>query len=279
MPVLSSEALALIAIMDRQYREIRALEAQHGILGRDGDFRPRIEHYQDAVRALTSGDAGAPGKHGRLAVERLAYDLSILRQIIGKPTVAGRGAGHLSPHSDLAATDAPGSARAVPREAKQRLSELYRTYTVLFAALFAEKADRDATARADEAAQLVEECQELRELLAKMGRGEASLPQLLAAVAQVEDDQLRVLVTAQLTAPPDAHKIAGMREKLGQAADALKKESKTVDEAALHYATGRLAVYEEAKDVVKSLATDGMNLAGKFVEDALSRAGAQQRGR
>ena len=67
---------------------------------------------------------------------------------------------------------------------------------------------------------------------------------------------------------------------LGQIEHGLNKEKKQVEQSHLSYATGQLAVYEESKDTVKRLASQGLNLAGKFLDNAMQAAGkGQGRGR
>ncbi|MFO0109587.1 MAG: hypothetical protein ACK52W_03515, partial [Alphaproteobacteria bacterium] len=75
---------AILTLMQGKYEHILPIEAEWGIRFEEGDMRPRIEHFHDAVRALTSG-ADIFDKASRLSVEHLAYDLSQLRQIQSRP--------------------------------------------------------------------------------------------------------------------------------------------------------------------------------------------------
>lgn len=279
MPTLTSEAAALISLMDRQYREIREIEAAHSIMGREGDFRPRIEHYQDAVRVLTSGTDEALSKDSRLSVERLAYDLALLRHITAKPLTAGRGQGHFSPHTDVAVAGEPGSG-GMPREERQRLGQIYKDYTVLFAAIFAEKADRNADARTEEANATIADCHELQELLEGLAKGQVNVAEVVAMAQHVENTDLRKAINALLQQKNMQKAILQQAaERLKTSAKGLDKEIHDINKAAMSYATGQLAVYEESKDTVKRLAASGLNIAGKFVENAMAQAQAHSRGR
>jgi hypothetical protein len=93
----------------------------------------------------------------------------------------------------------------------------------------------------------------------------------------VERDDLRERIQAML-----ARKVLSAREKqealamLAQVERGLDAEKKRVEQSHLSYATGQLAVYEDAKDTVKKLASQGLNLAGKFLENAMQQAGRGQ---
>ncbi len=280
MPTFSSEAQSLISLMDRQYREIRRIEAEHSILGREGDFRPRIEYYHDAVRALTSESDNHLSKDSRLSVERLAYDIAMLRHICAKPQSAGRGQGHFSPGAELAAPDAAAGGSGMSKDDRNLLAQTYKDYTVLFAAIFAEKADKNATSRIEEANSAIEDCHTLQELLDELARGDIQVAEVVAMAQHVEHDGLRNAIN-QLLQQKGLQKAVLQQAsgRLKETARGLDKEIKELDKAALNYAGNQLLAYEESKDTVKRMAGEGLNLAGKFVENAMARAGNQHRGR
>lgn len=270
---------ALISLMDRQYQEIRAIETDWQILGQQGDYRPRIEYYHDAVRALTAG-VELHSKESRLSVERLAYDAAMLRHIQGKPLTAGRADHHQSPHMDVALGGGSSSSGQPDRELRQRLAQLYKDYTVIFVAIFAEKADRNADNRTEEINALVEDCHTVQELLNKLARGEVTPEQVLHAVQHLENDKLRTALTQLLhNKKPKSQEIANGIATLKQATQAMDKEIKAIDQAAMSFSTTQLAVYEDAKDTVKRMANAGLNIAGKFVENAIAQASDRGRGR
>lgn len=96
----------------------------------------------------------------------------------------------------------------------------------------------------------------------------------MGELMHVERDDLRERVQAML-----ARKALTAREKqealalIGQIEKGLAEEKKRLDQSHLHYATGQLAVYEEAKETIKRMQQQGLNLAGKFVETAMQSAG------
>lgn len=276
---LNEKDRALLGLMDRQYQEIRAIETDWQIMGLDGDFRPRIEHYHDAVRALSSG-AELYSKDSRLSVERLAYDVSMLRHIQAKPFTYGRSDQHFSPHGELQVNTGGKADSGPDRETRQQLAQLYKDYTVLFVAVFAEKADMNASNRTDEINSLVEDCHTLQDLMQKLARGEVSVAEVMAAAQHIENDQLRRNMLHLLSQKkPREQDISSGLTSLKNAMSAMDKEIKAIDQAGMNFATAQLAVYEDAKDTVKRLVSSGLNVAGKFVENAMAQSSGKGRGR
>jgi hypothetical protein len=56
------------------------------------------------------------------------------------------------------------------------------------------------------------------------------------------------------------------------------KQIKTIEQAHFSFATGQLAIYENAREVVKKMAVSGMNIVGNFVESAVQAARSGGRG-
>ena len=129
----------LINIIQNKYAEISEIERKFGIFGIDGDFRPRIEHYHDAIRAIDNDVADGLNRNSRLSAERLAYDVEMLRQITARPTVAGRGEHHLSTQNEVALNQQLAENINPDAADKRKLTALYRDYTVFFIALLLEK--------------------------------------------------------------------------------------------------------------------------------------------
>ncbi|MBY0355971.1 MAG: hypothetical protein K2Q12_09635 [Rickettsiales bacterium] len=276
----SQEQTTLIQLLDRIYGDIRAIESTYHIFGQEGDFRARIEYYHDAVRAVGQAEDDGLSKHSRLSAERLAYDVAMLRHIQAKPMTAGRGQQHHATSTALTRAGQPSAVAEPSREERQALKQRYKDYTVLFVALLAEKADRNAQTRTEDANVIVTDCATLKNLLAKLQRGEIALRDVMASVEHLEHDELRKALRTLLSMgklnPKDVAQASGKLQDAQVAADA---EIKKIDQAMHHFATAQLAVFEEAKDTVKSLASQGMNIAGKFVENAMRQAQGQGRGR
>lgn len=276
-----AEQAAIIELMHGKYSQLLPIEAEWGIRLHEGDWRPRIEHFHDAVRALTSGSADLYGKTSRLSVENLAYDLGQLRQIQGKPVglinrATEKSAGTAVIKKGEAGANIP---KTPPQAVRGQLVSLYRDYMVFFAALFAQAADLNFQSRMESAEQSQADLRLIEEVMGKLVAGKVSTAEALNELMHVEEDQLRERISGLL-----AKKGISAREKqeamalMAHIERGLAEEKKRLDTAHLNYATGQLAVYEEAKETIKRLQQQGLNLAGKFVENAM-RGQGQGKGR
>ena len=277
----ASGKAALIPIMSGQYEQITAIETRYGIRFKEGDMRARIDYFHDALRALTSGEADIYSPHSRLSVEHLAYDLAQLRQIQAKPLMVGiidpkRAA---ASRGELVPEHQAGSMNVGPdRATRQELAQLYKDYTVLFAALFAEVADMNYQSRNEEMDTAVEDIGLVEQVMDQLKKGIITQEQAQAAIAAVENDQLRAQMQKLLAQKLGAKEQNTVKEKLDAVESQIADDKKRIDAAHLNYATGQLAVYEDSKDTVKRLAAQGMNLAGKFVENAISKGAGKGQG-
>ncbi len=168
--------------------------------------------------------------------------------------------------------------RMPPSGTRMDLAALYCGYTVFFAALFAEVADRNYFSRSDVIDESVTDIGLVEQVLDQLISGQITQAQAMQELMHVERDDLREKLQAML-----ARKGLSAREKqearamLGTIEKGLAQEKKQLEAAHLNYRTGQLAVYEDSKDIVKQLATQGLNLAGKFVENALGKGAGQGR--
>lgn len=276
MAIGGESQAAIIELMHGNYQRILPIEMEWGIRLHEGDMRARIEHFHDAVRALTSGQADIYAKNSRLSVEHLAYDIALLRQIQNKPVGTINRATEKSTSSALVRQGEAGATqtRMPPQGVRSELATLYRDYTVFFAALFAEIADRNFQSRSDAIDSSVADVGLVEEIIGKLIAGKMNTAQASQELMHVERDDLRERLQAML-----ARKNLSAREKqealalIAQIEKGLSSEKKKLDAAHLNYATGQLAVYEDAKETIKKLANMGLNLAGKFVEQSLRGAG------
>lgn len=273
------EQEAILNLMHGKYERILVLEAEWGVRFSEEDMRPRIEHFHDAVRSFTSG-ADMYGKHTRLSVEHLAYDLAMLRQIQERPLGNINRATEKSLGSALIKLTAGKAPPKLPPQAvRQDLAQHYRDYTVFYAAMFAPVADLNFKSRQDQGEQQIADVGLVEHILEQLANGQMDIDTAQAELNHVEMDDLReriqaLLASKKLTAKEKQEALA----MLGKVEKGLKDEQKRVDDAHTSYVTGQLAVYEEAKDMVKKLAGAGLNLAGKFLQNAMAQAG-QGRGR
>lgn len=265
---------ALITLLNRIYEDIRAIESDWDLRGENNDFRPRIEYFHDAVRAMTSGDHSG----NRLSVEFLAYDISMLRHIQANPMVRPKSKMPLSPKTDVM-LPAKVSRDAKPdRAIKQQLAELYTNYSVLFVALLSDAADRNYYSRVEENNTEVAEIATLEN--AVKSKKDSTIDIEALAEQYIDDPDLLNKILAQFgSAKKKRLPATEAQRKLKEMMQQSDKNIKTVEQAHFTYVTAQLAVYESARDVVKKMAVQGMNIVGQFVESAVAEAARGQRGR
>lgn len=270
---------SILALIARTYNDILAIEEQFKLLVGGGDYRARIDYFHDAIRAYTSGDTAHREKGGRLNVEFLAYDLTSLRYIQSMPLAS------FKPHEQhMGSPDtgviSMGSGQELAtvkqarpdRKVREQLAELYQTYAVMYAALLKPFADNDYHDRIDDLMQDNAELKALKDQLAALADGKGSLNEAANLANHVNDDNLQKLMITFLQ-----QKRYKNREDTQKLMAALKlqqekndKEIRAIEDAHLSYATGQLAVYEGSKDMLKKMASQGMNLVGKFVEASIN---------
>lgn len=254
--------------MTQLYERIYETESQIGLWAGEHDHRPRIERFHDAVRAYTSGvspyDAGS-----RLSIEQLAWDISMLRSIQANPLTPMPKSKRQSASQEVAirrknSVSEHENPRANARALRGQLAEHYRNYAVMFTALLAETADMNHASRMEEKDMLVEEMANLR---ANLSGKTTNLQQLAGASihdAELLNDALRILPKGTLTADQAV-------AALNNAMRAIDSQQQRLEKAHLSWLSGQLAMYEQGKEVVQQLMRSGMNLAGKFLQDAMSR--------
>lgn len=260
---------SLVAILLRYWEEISALEQEFALVVGKGDMRARIDYFHDAIRAFTT-EHRSKAMQSRLCVEQLSYDVRCLHYIASQPLASiTHDAHHLSP-STMPAVIAPGLVgvkRKMDRETKQRLQELYEQYGVLFAALLKATAEHDAQERID---QLNDEVEEINAVIHAIST-QASTQQIVVLIQHLSDETLRQNLLLLL--PQIKGKSAGALQALiaKLRANIQKNDAKIkgIDQAQHQYATTQLAIYENAKDMLKKMAGQGMNLVGQFVESTL----------
>lgn len=277
MKLSASEQESLTALLTRIYLDIRDIEEQFQLLAGEADFRPRIEHFHDAVRAFTGKDPRETERGGRLAVERLAYDVSCLRYIQSAPLAPFKPQGaNLSPNTSIVKAE-QGLVLKTPRAdraTRERLSELYQHYGVLFAALLKPFADADYHERVSDLNEDVREINAITQQLDAIMKKKGNAEQLVAAVHNLEDDEMRVLLMQfvqqqRYRKKDDVKKLVQLLK-----AESGKKDKRIagIETAHMNYVTTQLSIFEDSKDMLKKMAERGMNLVGKFVEASLAES-------
>ena len=164
-------------------------------------------------------------------------------------------------------------AKRPDRVTKERLSDLYQHYAVLFAALLKPMADRDHKDRVSDLNHEVATIKDVMSKLQAVGQGKGNVSQLSSAAAHLEEEELHHLVTTFIQQQKYKNKddIKKLVQFLKNHAASKDKIIATLDAAHMDYALAQLSVYEESKDMLKKMAQQGMNLVGKFVQDAMAK--------
>lgn len=274
MKLSRGEQESIVGLLTRIYHDICELETQFRLLIGEGDFRPRIDYFHDAVRAFTNANPKERESGGRLSVEYLAYDISCLRYIHAMPLAPFKPhAANLSPSTEIIKLDQQLAPMAVKpgRVEKERIAELYQRYGVLFAALLKPLADSDFNERADDLNHDVEHIHTLQQKCEAVLEGKGRESDIEALLGHLDDETLRLEVLALLRGKGKGKdEIKKLIQLLKERSKAKDKEIAGIEAAHLNYALGQLAIYEESKDMVKKLAQQGMNLVGKFVESSIA---------
>lgn len=275
---------ALISIMNATYQEVREIEFAHGLRVGDTDFRPRIEHFHDAVRVLSHQPEHMYYPNTRLSVENLAYDMACLRYIQDRPLAKlahdapvpqlrnpPPGIAKLPPAPD-SVQEPVGASKAVPPNVKIDLAAHYRSYAVMYAALFAETADMNFQTRQNENDTAVQDMAQVEQMLKKVERGEMKIEQVTEMIQQLENPQLRKqLMTLLQRKAKRSEKYAAMQAMLQNQMNAVDMQTKSMDKAHMNFLSGQMLMYQESKDLVRKLSAQGMGMAGQFLENALSQ--------
>lgn len=274
MKANKAQQQAVLTVISRIYEQIRGGELALGIQVSPRDYRPRIEYFHDAVRALTQGAASGYEKTGRLSVESLAWDASQLREISNNPIARNVVRSPGSAKTDLVVQGAGGTQPRTEGEARYLLMDLYKNYTVLFVALLADSADKNFMNRQGENNAQVEDMAALMDAIRSAGKGEVDMAALIAE--NVADPELRAKLMAQLKGTRKAQQAGEQMKTAIREKDA---ETARIDKAHMHYLSSQLMVYEQSKDLVKKMLREGVNVVGDFLASAMAEAAGKGRGR
>ena len=277
MILSDAEKHEITKLLTRIYQEILAIETEHELLAGEGDMRQRIEHFHDVVRLVFSEDTAAIEGSPRLSTEMLAYDMQCLRYVQQQPTAPFKAGGHKRSASTDLTTTTPNittTPKRISRTQREQLSRLYQHYAVLYAALLKPVADNDFE---DRMHHLDEDVRDINSLIDALENSAPNASQIAGLAAMIEDAQLRSEMQAFLQA-------GGLQKKstVKKLITYLKQRKKdkdaaisALDKAHMGFATSQLAVYEHSKDLLKTLAEKGMNLIGKFVQNAVEQTQRQ----
>ena len=258
---------ALLQLLTRLYEQIAHHETGLNIVVSESDYRPRIERFHDAVRVYTSdGDATfRPG--GRLSVEYLAQDVSLLQALSENPLAPMHTHRRQSASTAVVAQGSQSSSSALRYE----LADSYQRYAVLFVALLAETADMNYQTRTDEKNAQVEELAALQHTARTQGADNQAVAFDEMLQNYLLDEELRARLRAnkrrkkrRMIALPD------FDEMLEEEMQAIDAQISRIEDGHTTFVMKQLLLYQRSQEVVKRMAQEGLNIAGKFVEDAMS---------
>lgn len=283
---------ALMKIMNATYHDIRAIELEHGLSVGGTDYRPRIEYFHDALRVLSHQPEQMYVERTRLSVEHLAYDMSCLRYIQERPLAklnhedpAPRMRN--APVQHLLLAPPPGAVmepvqqpKPVPPTTRAVLADHYRSYTVMYAALFAESADINFQTRSSENDVGVEDMAQIEQMLQMLEQGTIAPERVEEAIQHIENEQVRqqLMMLLHNKSMKKREKMNAMKMLLQQQMQALDMETKAMDKAHMSFLTGQMLMFHDAKDLVRKLSGQGLCLAGQFLENAMSQAAGRGQG-
>ncbi|MDG1287231.1 MAG: hypothetical protein P8P30_06655 [Rickettsiales bacterium] len=259
---------ALVPLLGELYGRIYHAEVEIGLWAGENDHRPRIERFHDAVRAYTN-NMSPYASGSRLAIEQLAWDISMLRSIQSHPLTPMPKSQRKSADTGLAvrksnAVGSHGNARVAASAHKKQLGDDYRHYAVLFTALLATTADLNHQSRMDDKDAVVEELANLRASIT----GKTVNLHALAA-QKIYDPQ--VLLEIQSLLPKGTIGTGEALVAINRLLQKTDSDQDKLDKAHITWLSGQLAMYEQGKEVVQELMRQGMNLAGRFLQDTMAR--------
>ncbi len=281
MPIRAEEQDAILSLLHSKYEAILAIEAPWGIRIHEGDMRPRIEYFHDAVRAYSAGDS-ADGKDSRLSVERIAYDVAQLHAIQDKPMGSLNRATEKSPSGALIKTGAglmtPSAAKTPPASVRAEMKQHYKNYTVFFITLLGEPADRNYFSRCEEMDETVADIGLIETILKQIASGRLTQKQAQEELGSITHDALRTRMQGLL-----ARKTMSASEKqdavalLSQVEKGVHTQRSNLDKSHLQMATTKMNIFHDSKDVVKELMNSGLSVAGKFLQASMQQASGKGR--
>lgn len=274
MKLSATEQRAIVGLLTRMYHDLVVIETEYSLLAGEGDYRPRIDYFHDAVRAFTDENPQGREPGGRLSVELLSYDLSCMRYIQSMPLSPFKPhAKPLSTGTLLISAQPPGliaKPKRPDRATRERICELYQHYAVLFAGLLKPFADKDYLERTEN---LNQDVQDITSLIPAL-EGKINPDRLADLVHHLEDDVLRAELLAFLNAQKQKKKdeirklVQTLKDKIAKK----DKEIAAIDAAHMNFVVAQLGIYEASKEVIKKMAAQGTNIVGKFVESSLAQA-------
>ncbi len=164
------------------------------------------------------------------------------------------------------------------------LADAYDRYTVMFAAMTADTVDYHYKALLDDLdQQVIDVAALIREIEAlERGGNKLELHQLERMVRELENEELKrrlLELLEKYKADTSGNATLNATEAANQVMDEVDQQIDKLEQAHFDFLATQFTVYEESQDVVRKLAGQGLNIAGKFVEAAAAMAAARQQDR
>lgn len=167
------------------------------------------------------------------------------------------------------------------------LAKLYEKYALLFAAATSEPVDKDYKDKKEEMDGTIADVALLIEIAQEMSGQKFDEAMIDDLAAYCESDKGYEEILAVLL-----HRLAQERKKKQDAlsanavvqsleglTQAVESQASTLEKAHFSFLSSQLSVYEASKDLVKKLAQQGLNLAGRFVQSETTRSTGRGTGR
>ncbi|MEZ5692221.1 MAG: hypothetical protein R3D71_11250 [Rickettsiales bacterium] len=265
----SKDHEAIASLLTRLYFEILEIEKKFSLTIGGGDMRERIEYFHDAIRCFISEDYN----NTRLNVEMLSYDLRCLRYIQSNPLSTFKDDDpSLSPSSDIMTnninidikTDRP------DRETKNQISSLYKNYAIMFSALLKPIADKNHKDRLDD---LDNDIGDIKQIIDQLEQQKDININMIIKIAQnLSEANLRIIIVKfiQEKRYKNINELKKLISHLKNIIEQKERNIKKIEDNHLAFASSQLIIFESSKDLLKELASRGMNIVGKFVEASIA---------
>lgn len=163
-----------------------------------------------------------------------------------------------------------------------RLADAYEHYAVLYAAALAPEVDKSYKEQKALLDTVVSDSYALLKLIERLEKGDEKLEiyQLERLVKEVDNPEMKARLAAVLAAQrvDRISSSGGLKGALNGVMQQAEQELDALEKAHFQFLSSQLSIYEDSKTVVKQLATQGLNLAGKFVATAAAIAAGRGKG-
>jgi hypothetical protein len=163
-----------------------------------------------------------------------------------------------------------------------RLSEAYEAYAVMFAAALAPDVEKDYQAQKTLLDSVITDSYALLKLVERLEKNEEKLEafQLERLIHETDNAEMkaRLMEVLRKMRVDRVGSSGTLKSALNTVMQGTQTEIDTLDQQHFQFLTSQLATYEESKKVIKELAAQGLNLAGRFVAAAAAVATGKGKG-